>query len=324
MDSESDDLEVLEAEVETARAKREEREALERLAKARRARGSNAFARSVRLPRSVRSAISSERFGAQQVSNTQTSQSAPRNPPALPAPPAPPAPMAPEHQPALPTAQSSWLEWFATHAPRRNGPLSCEEIQMLADVGVPQNSEFPAFVNSCVIVRNRAAELERAQTVSEHGSDQGKGFQRFLDERDGELQSACARVQEVGSMIMRQGSRTSFESVVSRDSQTPPGLPAAMLHSRPMNIAGPWHEWHETSVHDPQWNEHAQPEHAHVSHTPPPPAPPPGGDDDSSSSSSSESDAEARKRKKKKRGPYKVKNAEMRLPQYQNALTFQS
>ena len=41
VDSDSDDLEVLEAEVETARAKREEREALERLAKARRARGSN-------------------------------------------------------------------------------------------------------------------------------------------------------------------------------------------------------------------------------------------------------------------------------------------
>ena len=38
VDSESDDLEVLEAEAETARARREEREALERLAKARRAR----------------------------------------------------------------------------------------------------------------------------------------------------------------------------------------------------------------------------------------------------------------------------------------------
>ena len=192
VDSESDDLGVLEAEVETARAKREEREALERLAKARRARGSNASARSVRSSRSVRSAISSETLAAQQVSNVLTSQSAPRDPPALPAPPAPPAPTAPEHQPELPTAQSSWLEWFATHAPRRNGTLSREEIQMLADVGVPQNFEFPAFVNPYVSVRNRVAELERAQTVSEHGSDQGKGVQRFLGERDWELQSARA------------------------------------------------------------------------------------------------------------------------------------
>ena len=134
VDPESDDLEVLEAEVETARAKREEREAPERLGKARRAHGSIASARSVRSSRSVRSAISSEKFGAPRVSNAQTSQSAPR---------VTPAPAAPKHQPELPTAQSSWLDWFATRAPRRNGPLSREETQMLADVGVPQNSEFP-------------------------------------------------------------------------------------------------------------------------------------------------------------------------------------
>ena len=171
---------------------------------------------------------------------------------------------------------------------------------MLADAGVPQNSEFPAFVNSYVSVRNRVAELERAQTVSEHGSDHGKGFQRFLDERDWGLQSARARVQELESMIKRQGSRTSFGSVVSMDPQTPPGLLAATVHSRPMSVADPLHEWYEASVHNPHESAHV---HARVSHapTPPPPAPPPGGDDDSSSSS--ESDVEARRRKKK-RGLY--------------------
>ena len=46
---------------------------------------------------------------------------------------------------------------------------------MLADAGVPQNSEFLAFVNPYANVRNRVAELERAQTGSEHGSDHGKG-----------------------------------------------------------------------------------------------------------------------------------------------------
>ena len=79
---------------------------------------------------------------------------------------------------------------------------------MLADAGVPQNSEFPAFVNPYVSVRNRVAELERAQTGSEHGSDHGKGVRRFLDEHDWELQSARARVQELEGLIKRQGSRT--------------------------------------------------------------------------------------------------------------------
>ena len=50
-------------------------------------------------------------------------------------------------------------------------------------------------------------------------------------------------------MINRQGSKTSFESVVSRDPLTPPGLPATTQHSRPMNVMDPWRAWHETSVH---------------------------------------------------------------------------
>ena len=70
-----------------------------------------------------------------------------------------------------------------------------------------------------------------------------------------------------------------------------------------------------TSVHDPF-------ELPRVSDAPPPPppAPPHSGDDDDSLSS----DESEVKRKKKKRGLYKVKNAEMRLPQYPNALTLQS
>ena len=180
----------------TARARREEQEALERLAKARRSRGSNSFARSVRTARSshsVRSAISSELLQA---------------PPALPAPQAPQTPQAPTgltaqpmtavplHLPELPTAQSSWLEWFAAaHAP------------------VAQS----AVTNPHVSVRDRVAELERAQTRFGPASDHGHEVQRFLDERDWNLQSARVRVQELESMIKRQGSRKSFESVVSRD-----------------------------------------------------------------------------------------------------------
>ena len=73
--SESDDLEVLEAEAETARARREEREALEKLAKARRARGSNSSARSIRSVRSVRSSTSSATIEAPQVATVQPVQS---------------------------------------------------------------------------------------------------------------------------------------------------------------------------------------------------------------------------------------------------------
>ena len=199
-----------------SRSRHKGREAFEKLAKARCAGGSNSFARSVR---SVRSAISSERFEAPQVSTARLVQSVPNDPPAL------PAPTASEQQPELPTAQSSWLEWFAMHAPRRDGPHTSEEAQVLSDVGgdVLQNSEFTAFVGPYISVRNRVAELERAQTTSEHGSDQGKGVQRFLGERDWELQSARGRVQELEGMIKRHRSRTSFESVVSRDPQTPPG-----------------------------------------------------------------------------------------------------
>ena len=94
-------------------------------------------------------------------------------------------------------------------------------------------------MNPYVNVRNRVAEWERAQTASDHGSGHGKGVQRFLAERDWELQSARARVQELESLTKRQGSRTSFESVVSTDPQTLPGLPAATLHSRPMSVADP-------------------------------------------------------------------------------------
>ena len=173
---------------------------------------------------------------------------------------------------------------------------------MLADAGFPQNPEFPALVNPYVSVRDRVDELERAQTGSKHGSDPGKRVQRFFDKRDWELQSARARVEELESLIKRQGSRTSFESVASMDPQTLPGLAAATLHPRPMSIADPLHEWYETDAHDP----HAR-AHVYDAPPPPPPAPPHGGDDESSSSDESEV-----KIKKKKRSIYKVSNAEMR------------
>ena len=355
VDSGSDDLEVLEAEAETARARREEREALERLAKARRARGSNSSARSVH---SVRSSISSARFEARsgavqsvpiqpapsvpiqpvqpvrsqpaQSVQTQAAQSAPPNPPVLPV----------STVPELPTAQPGWLGWFATHAPRRSGPLTSAETQMLADAGVDmQSSEFPAFVAPYVSVRSRVAELERIQAAFEHGSNHGKEAHRFL-ERDWELQSARARVQELESMIKRQGSRTSFESVVSADPTSPPGLPAAGLHSRPMSVAEPWdplHEWYDTParvqmpdarlqnlVLTPEFaKERAQYDAASAFCAPPTP-PPGGGEPDDSSSSSSDDEDKKRKKKKKKKGPYAVKNGVMNIPPYPNALTFQS
>ena len=110
-------------------------------------RGSNASARCVRSSRSIRSAISSETFAAQPAANALISE------PAQPAPSAPPAALVPrvstarERQPELAIAQVSWLELFALHAPIRNGSLSREKSQMLADARFSQNSEFAAFVN---------------------------------------------------------------------------------------------------------------------------------------------------------------------------------
>ena len=99
-------------------------------------------------------------------------------------------------------------------------------------------------------------------------------------------------------MINGQGSRTSFESVVSKDPQTAPGLPAATLHSRPKSVADPLHEWNATFFHDP-----FELSHVFDACSPPPPAPPHSGEDDSSSSDESEV-----KTKKEKSGIYKCEN----------------
>ena len=237
--------------------------------------------------------ISSEAFAAQRAANALTLPPALLAPPAPLAPLAPPAPSAtsappvpwpptvPEHQPELPTAQPCWMDWFATHAPKKNGPLLHEEVS----------------------------------AGSDHGSHRSHRIQKFFDEREWELQSVRLRFQELESMIKRQGSRTSFESGVSNDAQTPPGLPAPTLHPRPISIADPLHECYATSVQDPF-------ELPHVSDTPSPPPPTPlHGDNEGVSSSSDESEVQ---RKKKKRGIYKVTNADVPLPQYPNALPFQS
>ena len=52
---------------------------------------------------------------------------------------------------------------------------------------------------------------------SDHGFDRGEEIQRFLGEREWKLQSIRTRVQEQQRLIKRQKSRTSFESVVSKD-----------------------------------------------------------------------------------------------------------
>ena len=181
-----------------------------------------------------------------------------------------------------------------------------------------------------ISVPDRIALLERAPNRSDPASDHGHGVLRFLfDEPDLELQSARMRVQKLESMIKRQSSRTSFESVLSRE--PPPGLPTVPCRSmsacasdkvfptterdRERGFEGPFSEV-ERGMLDAL---HAQDAHPHDA------SPPPDGDPgDSSSSSSTSDDNGARKRKKKKRkkgqkDPYKVKNAEMRLPQYPNA-----
>ena len=74
--------------------------------------------------------------------------------------------------------------------------------------------------------------FERAPNRSEPACDQGHRKQGFLlDELDLKLQTAHMHTQELESMIKRQESRTSFESVLRRE--LPPGLLAS--HSLPMS-----------------------------------------------------------------------------------------
>ena len=163
--SESEDLEVLEAEAETARARREEREALERLAKARRSRGSNSSVRSTRSQRSLTSHVSQAQVEVE-------APQVPANPPATPTMSTAPAHAAPLHVPELPTTQPSWLQWFASHAPRRHGPMTQAEAQLLANAGVDvQNPENSAFTGPYISVRERVAELERVQTARDRVGD---------------------------------------------------------------------------------------------------------------------------------------------------------
>ena len=135
-------------------------------------------------------------------------------------------------------------------------------------------------------------------------------------------------------MIKRQGSRTCFESVLSRE--PPPGLPAVYCRLKSASASekvfltterdcersldGPFSKV-ERAMLDTL---HALYAHLHDASSPP------DGDlGDSSSSSNSYDDDGARQNKKKKRkkspkDPLKVKNAEMRLPLYPNALIFLS
>jgi hypothetical protein len=324
LDSESDDLEVLEAEAATARAKREEFEALEKLAKARRSRGSNSSARSVRT---VRSSISSARLEA------PPAQSATTAPAVLHDQPATPATAIPEHSPELPTTQPSWLDWFAAHAPRQNGPLTSEQARMIAEVSgeVPQTSVSSAFVGPYVHARARVEELEKARTPSGRNSDTGHGMQRFMDDREWELQAVRTRVHELESLINRPASRTSFASAASEPHEMPPGLPDVFPHikhpSDPIGIPDPWQAWHDDEMHErvrarlfntPEpMHVHVMPDRVPTNATPPPDPPTPSSSTDTSSSSSHK---KKKKKKKKKSEPYPMKTAALQLPPHPNAL----
>ena len=86
--------------------------------------------------------------------------------------------------------------------------------------------EWFATGNEQIVVQNRIALLERAPTRSKPASDQGHGVRRFfLEGHQLELHQAQMNVKVLGSMIKGQGSRTSFESVLVKE--TTPCLPAA-------------------------------------------------------------------------------------------------
>ena len=110
--------------------------------------------------------------------------------------------MAAPHVPEQPKSSimTSWRDWFATG-------------------------------DQLISVQNRIVLLQRAPNRSEPSCANGHWVQScFLDEHEWELQSANMRIQELESMIKRQGSSTLCVSVLSKE--RPPGLPA--VQSCPM------------------------------------------------------------------------------------------
>jgi len=230
----SDDLELLEAEVETARARREEREAIERLARARRARSS---ATSACSKRSAASTISSAKFeavvgqsgrtyrsspypvsgpGEQSCSGTRAELSGPGRGSGV-----------GERAPVPVTGAGSLLP--AESPPPRAADPSPTTTSSKAPAPQPElptkrTGWLPAFVTP-FSVRDRVAEIEQGRT-QDGGSDDGGGVMRMLEER----------VHELEQRLVRPESRASFESVVSAP---PPGLsptPDPVVHAQSVRI----------------------------------------------------------------------------------------
>ena len=383
----SDDLELLEAEVQTARARREEREAIERLARARRVRSS------ATSMRSRASTISSARFdptsgpGEQQYSGTFAALSGPGRGAGVGQ--RAPGPVTGAGGP-LPAESPSLRDDHVPTLPTSSAPQ--------APAARPEPGWLQNFMSS-ISVRDRVIEIEgQAQSAA---SDDGKGVMRLLEER----------VQELEQQLARTASRASFESVVS----APPGLtPFAKLNSEDEGefthaVDDALHAWYSTTERTtdqrrssaPHKREATAEDSARACRSPahppsgpggqqysgtcaaplgpgegpgvgrrapgpvsgagslppaespppcaprpptppvpkppvpapaprvpapppPPPPPPPAGDDGDSNMESTDSDEEAGAKRRKRKGPYKVKNAEMRLPSYPSMPAFQS
>ena len=156
----------------------------------------------------------------------------------------------------------------------------------------------------------------------------------FPHEYDLGLQSAQMRIQELESLIKRNGSRTSFESVLRREplsdlsaAHSQAIIDSAIDRRFPANERDREH-WFEKPLSD---FEHSALDALHAQDSLPRAhsLPDDGDSGDLSLSSFSSDDDDMRKRnknkiKKRPMAPYKVQNTKMRLPQYPNALMFES
>ena len=192
--SSSEDVEVLEARVATARAARREAEALEKLHRAR--------ARRSRT-QSSRSSISSARLNTQAREHVVVSDLLDLQAESAPAQPAHTSqPVTTVHaqasQPVLPVQAPSWLDWFERHTPLPGrGPT-----QAPSSAEPPGSGGQHAFLEQASThARAQAQTQESARVAYEHERDEGKGVASTLGERDWQLHRVQARVLELELLL---------------------------------------------------------------------------------------------------------------------------
>ena len=313
--SSSEDVEVLEAQAETARARVREAEMREKHEKARARRSrtvsSRASAQSISSARFSETPVAQPTLAVHEsvpaqptLAHAQTSQLV--------------RPVHAQHsEPVLPVRAPGWLGWFERHAPApARGPTRAPTDTPTATE--PAQSTFLSNAYVAALEQQQGLQAQQQQSMqAQQGVDNGAGVRAIMtpSDHDAELKSVRARVRELEEIVRLREEQASYASAASAHSVMSTHTRAQMdMSSLPSGLSMPVH--------------HHEHEHEHACTTqqsqPAPPDPPPtppssssSEDEDerrrgNSSSSSSESEKKKKKRKekeekKKAKQPYKIK-----------------